>query len=286
MASTDRTFFLNDVTFHEDSWDAAVTNNNNDVTFHDQNGGGGGGGMTPAAAMAAAAPPMNNNNPIDLTFFDDVKPGTSYLPDAPTASLMTPNDIEANTPMPRTPMPTPQSAKRKIFHGEGAHTKRIRCDDSMNTSTDIDAMIRYKRIEMERAEAVRQEKRLTLVNLIPIVCDGGGGRYPDPVKFAALDSLAEMLAGHTDLVEDLVRNKPNVLKHMDEIAFRHADKEKVFTAVFRILSIMAENCFKLLLSTGDNDKHVKSLFKRFIKSDYSDVSMNAKLLVEKCKTQM
>jgi len=278
MASKDRTFFLNDMTFHDDSWDAAVQNNNNDMTFHDQNGGGGGGLMAPPAA----APNNNNHNPIDLTFFDDIKPGTSYLPDAPTASLMTPRH-DPNTPMPRTPMPTPQSAKRKIFEGEAP--KRLRCDDSMNTSTDIDTMIRYKRIEMERADAVRQEKRLTLVNLIPIVCDAGS-RYPDPVKFAALDSLAEMLAGHTELVEDLVRNKPNVLKHMDEIAFRHSDKEMVFTSVFRILSIMAENCFQLLLSNGDSDRHVKNLLKRFIKSDYRDVSANAKLLVENFKTQV
>ena len=40
-----------------------------------------------------------------------------------------------------------------------------RCDESLNASTDIDAVIRFNRIEMERAVAVYQEKCVTLTSL-------------------------------------------------------------------------------------------------------------------------
>ena len=173
-------------------------------------------------------------------------------------------------------------------------SKRLhaRCDESLNASTDIDAVIRFNRIEMERAVAVYQEKCVTLTSLVPIVCDSTGSRYPDPVRFAALESLAEMLAGNGDttslqLVEELIKIKPNVLKHLDEVAFRHSGKEQVLTSVFRILSVMAENCFKLLLASGgDNDRHVKNLLKRFMMCDFNDVATKAKSLVDKLKAQM
>merc|ERR1719481_903666 len=263
MASVDRTFFLNDMTFHDDSWDAAVQNNNNDVTFHNYNGGEG---------MPPPQPP--NMAPMDLTFLD-LKTDTSFLDSAPTASLQTPKGHEmggcegkletmkkalgqtpcrstakttrtppprtpSETPMPRTPMPH-SGAKRKI--PEEA-SKRLRLDDSMNTSNDIDAMIHHMRIDMERDDAVHQEKLTTLESLIPIVCDASGNRYPEAVKLAALEALADLLAMHTSLVERLVLEKPNILKHMNDIAGKHENNEKVFTAVFRILSSVVQNCFK------------------------------------------
>ena len=156
----------------------------------------------------------------------------------------------------------------------------------MNTSTDIDAMIRTKRSEMERADAVHQEKIRTLVSLIPIVCDSGN-RYPEPVVSASLTSMTEMLTNHQpSLVEELLRNKPNILKHLDDLSYRNQTKEEVVKAVFQIVSVIASGCIRVLLSSGDNDKYFKSLLKRFLKSEFKEVAANAKELIENCKTRV
>ena len=56
-------------------------------------------------------------------------------------------------------------------------------DESRNISIDIDAMIRTKRSELERADAVHQEKIRTLVMLIPIVCDSGNRSASKKLNF-------------------------------------------------------------------------------------------------------
>ena len=143
MATFDRTFFLNDATFLDDSWDAASTNNNNDVTFRDQNagrGGGGGGDAPPAQPPAEGdtksegavfVPPSAPAHPgsaggFDLTFMDDNHHPSFLLP-APTASLVTPsNSIVMNGGgPPLTPRPQSTGAKRKIL-GQGSCSKDLR----------------------------------------------------------------------------------------------------------------------------------------------------------------
>jgi len=218
-------------------------------------------------------------NPSELTFFDPAS-----------------NEIECQRP--RTPFPTPEQAsgvgaKRKLLTNNGEEqkdppkrTRLSRTDESMNTSTDIDAMIRTKRSEMERADAVHQEKIRTLVSLIPIVCDSGN-RYPEPVVSASLTSMTEMLTNHQpSLVEELLRNKPNILKHLDDLSYRNQTKEEVVKAVFQIVSVIASGCIRVLLSSGDNDKYFKSLLKRFLKSEFKEVAANAKELIENCKTRV
>lgn len=223
-------------------------------------------------------------NPSELTFFDDAMAG--------------PSSSEIECQRPRTPFPTPEQAsgvgaKRKLLTNNGEEqkdppkrTRLSRTDESMNTSTDIDAMIRTKRSEMERADAVHQEKIRTLVSLIPIVCDSGN-RYPEPVVSASLTSMTEMLTNHQpSLVEELLRNKPNILKHLDDLSYRNQTKEEVVKAVFQIVSVIASGCIRVLLSSGDNDKYFKSLLKRFLKSEFKEVAANAKELIENCKTRV
>jgi len=223
-------------------------------------------------------------NPSELTFFDDAMAG--------------PSSSEIECQRPRTPFPTPEQAlgvgaKRKLLTNNGEEqkdppkrTRLSRTDESMNTSTDIDAMIRTKRSEMERADAVHQEKIRTLVSLIPIVCDSGN-RYPEPVVSASLTSMTEMLTNHQpSLVEELLRNKPNILRHLDDLSYRNQTKEEVVKAVFQIVSVIASGCIRVLLSSGDNDKYFKSLLKRFLKSEFKEVAANAKELIENCKTRV
>jgi len=223
-------------------------------------------------------------NPSELTFFDDAMAG--------------PSSSEIECQRPRTPFPTPEQAsgvgaKRKLLTNNGGEqkdppkrTRLSRTDESMNTSTDIDAMIRTKRSEMERADAVHQEKIRTLVSLIPIVCDSGN-RYPEPVVSASLTSMTEMLTNHQpSLVEELLRNKPNILRHLDDLSYRNQTKEEVVKAVFQIVSVIASGCIRVLLSSGDNDKYFKSLLKRFLKSEFKEVAANAKELIESCKTRV
>jgi len=315
MASANRTFFNYDMTFHDDSAEEGRDGQNNDVTFRDQNyGRHQGANIHPVHPVYPSAFP-------DLTFMDDqapaMNPGRSggrdwrNQPPAPlnlcpptSADLCPPppppppSRADQDMPMPRTPMPvfSPEheaqmtGAKRKILASDncddGSKRKRgCENEESLNASSDIDAMIRFKRSEMERAEAVRREQTRTLVSLVPIVCDTGT-RFPDTVKYASLHELSQMLTQNPALVEDLLKHKPNMLKHFDAITYRNPDKEEVVVDVFKMVSVMASNYLKLVLSSGENDKHFKHLLKRFIKSDFKDVAANAKLLVESCKTQI
>ena len=109
----------------------------------------------------------------------------------------------------------------------------------------------------------------------------------EPVVSASLTSMTDMLTNHQpSLVEELLRNKPNILKHLDDLSYRYQTKEVVVEAVFRIVSAIASGCIRVLLSAGDNDKYFKSLLKRFLKSEFKEVAANAKELIENCKTRV